>query len=189
MKPKKIFFCGLFILLYISFVFSQDKKDKVGIEIGFNLVNQYPIGNFFEYTNASLGGEFYFNCIFPKELVKSENLGFNVSYDFLKVFPKENMVEYIKQKSFSFGLFYLFNLPKKFKLRPQINFGFITHSFSDALILKKSYSDILFSFCCEVQYLWKYNINFNISPVYTLIPVKEGVINYLGLKIGAGYRF
>ena len=42
---------------------------------------------------------------------------------------------------------------------------------------------------CDLRYIWKYNVIFNVSPVYTFVPVKDGVINYLGVKLGASYRF
>ena len=41
----------------------------------------------------------------------------------------------------------------------------------------------------DVRYLWKYNVIFNVSPVYTFVPVKDGTLNYFGVKIGASYRF
>ncbi len=55
--------------------------------------------------------------------------------------------------------------------------------------MKDSYSDFMFCASCDLRYFWKYNLIFNVSPVFTFVPVKDGVINYLGVKLGASYRF
>ena len=65
----------------------------------------------------------------------------------------------------------------------------INHKFVGGYGMKNNYSDFMISASCDLRYLWKYNLIFNVSPVYTFVPVKDGTINYFGVKFGASYRF
>jgi hypothetical protein len=65
----------------------------------------------------------------------------------------------------------------------------INHKFVGGYEMKNNYSDFMISASCDLRYLWKYNLIFNVSPVYTFVPVKDGSINYFGVRFGASYRF
>ena len=192
MENRKVFFICIFFTFCVCGVFANDgenSKKKLGLEVGLNLINQYAIGDFSEYAKATLGGEVFVNYVLPKKLVKIENIGVNAAFGFANVFPNGNYVEKFTQNYFSFGAFYLINLPKSFQLKPQLNLGIINHKFSGGYSMKDSYSDFMIYASCDLRYIWKYNLIFNVSPVFTFVPVKDGVINYLGVKLGASYRF
>ena len=192
MKNRKVFFICIVFAFCVCGVFANDgenSKKKLGLEVGLNLNNQYAIGDFSEYAKATLGGEVFVNYVLPKKLVKIENIGVNAAFGFANVFPNGNYVEKFTQNYFSFGAFYLINLPKSFQLKPQLNLGIINHKFSGGYFMKDSYSDFMIYASCDLRYIWKYNLIFNVSPVFTFVPVKDGVINYLGVKLGASYRF
>ena len=192
MENRKVFFICFFFTFCVCGVFANDgenSKKKLGLEVGFNLINQYAIGDFFEYAKATLGGEVFVNYVLPKKIVKIENLGVNAAFGIAKVFPNGNYVEKFSQNYFSFGVFYLINLPKNFQIKPKLNLGMINHKFVGGYGMKNNYSDFMISASCDLRYLWKYNLIFNVSPVYTFVPVKDGTINYFGVKVGASYRF
>ena len=192
MENRKVFFICIVFAFCVCGVFANDgenSKKKLGLEVGINLINQYAIGDFSEYAKATLGGEVFVNYVLPKKLVKIENIGVNAAFGFANVFPNGNYVEKFTQNYFSFGAFYLINLPKSFQLKPQLNLGIINHKFSGGYFMKDSYSDFMICASCDLRYIWKYNLIFNVSPVFTFVPVKDGVINYLGVKLGASYRF
>ena len=192
MKNRKVFFICIVFAFCVCGVFANDgenSKKKLELEVGFNLINQYAIGDFSEYAKATFGGEVFVNYVLPKKIVKIENLGVNAAFGIAKVFPNGNYVEKFSQNYFSFGAFYLINLPKSFQLKPQLNLGIINHKFSGGYFMKDSYSDFMIYASCDLRYIWKYNLIFNVSPVFTFVPVKDGVINYLGVKLGASYRF
>ena len=188
-KFFSIFFVCVFCILGVFSEGSEKSKKDLGLEFGINLINQYAIGDFFEYAKATLGGEVFVNYVLPKKLFKIENIGVNAVFGFANVFPNGNYVEKFTQNYFSFGAFYLINLPKSFQLKPQLNLGIINHKFSGGYSMKDSYSDFMIYASCDLRYIWKYNLIFNVSPVFTFVPVKDGVINYLGVKLGASYRF
>lgn len=192
MKNRKVFFICIVFAFCVCGVFANDgenSKKKLGLEVGLNLNNQYAIGDFFEYAKATLGGEVFVNYVLPKKIVKIENLGVNSAFGIAKVFPNGNYVEKFSQNYFSFGVFYLINLPKNFQIKPKLNLGMINHKFVGGYGMKNNYSDFMISASCDLRYLWKYNLIFNVSPVYTFVPVKDGTINYFGVKFGASYRF
>lgn len=192
MENRKVFFICFFFTFCVCGVFANDgenSKKKLGLEVGLNLNNQYAIGDFSEYVKATLGCDFFVNYVLPKKLVKIENIGVNAAFGFANVFPNGNYVEKFTQNHFSFGAFYLINLPKSFQLKPQLNLGIINHKFSGGYSMKDNYSDFMIYASCDLRYIWKYNLIFNVSPVFTFVPVKDGVINYLGVKLGASYRF
>ena len=192
MKNRKVFFICIFFAFCVCGVFANDgenSKKKLGLEVGLNLNNQYAIGDFSEYAKATFGGEVFVNYVLPKKIVKIENLGVNAAFGIAKVFPNGNYVEKFSQNYFSFGVFYLINLPKNFQLKPKLNLGMINHKFVGGYGMKNNYSDFMISASCDLRYLWKYNLIFNVSPVYTFVPVKDGTINYFGVKFGASYRF
>lgn len=188
-KFFSIFFVFVFCILGVFSEGSEKSKKDLGLEFGINLINQYAIGDFSEYAKATLGGEVFVNYVLPKKLFKIENLGVNAAFGIAKVFPNGNYVEKFTQNYFSFGAFYLINLPKSLQLKPQLNLGIINHKFSGGYSMKDSYSDFMIYASCDLRYIWKYNLIFNVSPVFTFVPVKDGVINYLGVKLGASYRF
>ncbi len=188
-KFFSIFFVCVFCILGVFSEGSEKSKKDLGLEFGINLINQYAIGDFSEYAKATLGGEVFVNYVLPKKLFKIENIGVNAAFGFANVFPNGNYVEKFTQNYFSFGVFYLINLPKSFQLKPQLNLGIINHKFSGGYFMKDSYSDFMIYASCDLRYIWKYNLIFNVSPVFTFVPVKDGVINYLGVKLGASYRF
>jgi hypothetical protein len=192
MKNRKVFFICIVFAFCVCGVFANDgenSKKKLGLEVGLNLNNQYAIGDFSEYAKATFGGEVFVNYVLPKKIVKIENLGVNAAFGIAKVFPNGNYVEKFSQNYFSFGAFYLINLTKNFQLKPQLNLGMINHKFVGGYEMKNNYSDFMISASCDLRYLWKYNLIFNVSPVYTFVPVKDGTINYFGVKFGASYRF
>ena len=192
MKNRKVFFICIVFAFWVCGVFANDgenSKKKLGLEVGLNLNNQYAIGDFFEYAKATLGGEVFVNYVLPKKIVKIENLGVNAAFGIAKVFPNGNYVEKFSQNYFSFGAFYLINLPKNFQIKPKLNLGMINHKVVGGYEMKNNYSDFMISASCDLRYLWKYNLIFNVSPVYTFVPVKDGTINYFGVKFGASYRF
>lgn len=192
MKNKKVFVICIVFAFCICGIFAEDgenAKKKLGLEVGFNLINQYAIGDFSEYAKATFGGEVFVNYVLPKKIVKIENLGVNAAFGIAKVFPNGNYVEKFSQNYFSFGVFYLINLPKNFQIKPKLNLGMINHKFVGGYEMKNNYSDFMISASCDLRYLWKYNLIFNVSPVYTFVPVKDGIINYFGVKFGASYRF
>ena len=192
MKNRKVFFICIVFAFCVCGVFANDgenSKKKLGLEVGLNLNNQYAIGDFSEYAKATFGGEVFVNYVLPKKIVKIENLGVNAAFGIAKVFPNGNYVEKFSQNYFSFGAFYLINLPQNFQLKPQLNLGIINHNFERRFLMKNSYSDFMICSSFDVRYLWKYNVIFNVSPVYTFVPVKDGTLNYFGVKIGASYRF
>lgn len=188
-KFFSIFFVCVFCILGVFSEGSEKSKKDLGLEFGINLINQYAIGDFSEYAKATLGGEVFVNYVLPKKLFKIENIGVNAAFGFANVFPNGNYVEKFTQNYFSFGAFYLINLPKSFQLKPQLNLGIINHKFSGGYSMKDNYSDFMIYASCDLRYIWKYNLIFNVSPVFTFVPVKDGVINYLGVKLGASYRF
>ena len=192
MKNRKVFFICIVFAFCVCGVFANDgenSKKKLGLEVGLNLNNQYAIGDFSEYAKATLGGEVFVNYVLPKKIVKIENLGVNAAFGIAKVFPNGNYVEKFSQNYFSFGAFYLINLPKNFQIKPKLNLGMINHKFVGGYEMKNNYSDFMISASCDLRYLWKYNLIFNVSPVYTFVPVKDGTINCFGVKFGASYRF
>ena len=192
MKNRKVFFICIVFAFCGCGVFANDgenSKKKLGLEVGLNLNNQYAIGDFSEYAKSTLGCDFFVNYVLPKKLVKIENLGVNAAFGIAKVFPNGNYVEKFSQNYFSFGAFYLINLPKNFQIKPKLNLGMINHKFVGGYGMKNNYSDFMISASCDLRYLWKYNLIFNVSPVYTFVPVKDGTINYFGVKFGASYRF
>lgn len=192
MKNKKVFVICIVFALCICGIFAEDgenAKKKLGLEVGFNLINQYAIGDFSEYAKANLGGEAFVNYLLPKKLVKIDNLGVNAVFGYSNVFPNGDYLEKFSQNYFSFGAFYLFNFCGNFQLKPQLNLGMIIHKFVGGYSMKDSYSDFMFCASCDFRYFWKYNLIFNVSPVFTFVPVKDGVINYLGVKLGVSYRF
>ncbi len=192
MKNKNVFVICIVFAFCICGIFAEDgenAKKKLGLEVGFNLINQYAIGDFSEYAKATFGGEVFVNYVLPKKIVKIENLGVNAAFGIAKVFPNGNYVEKFSQNYFSFGVFYLINLPKNFQIKPKLNLGMINHKVVGGYGMKNNYSDFMISASCDLLYLWKYNLNLNISPVFTFVPVKDGVINYLGMKLGVNYRF
>ena len=192
MKNKKVFSICIVFAFYFCGVFANDgenSKKKLGLEVGLNLNNQYAIGDFSEYAKSTLGCDFFVNYVLPKKLVKIENLGVNAAFGIAKVFPNGNYVEKFSQNYFSFGAFYLINLPKNFQIKPKLNLGMINHKFVGGYGMKNNYSDFMISASCDLRYLWKYNLIFNVSPVYTFVPVKDGSINYFGVRFGASYRF
>ena len=192
MKNRKVFFICIVFAFCVCGVFANDgenSKKKLGLEVGLNLNNQYAIGDFSEYAKATFGGEVFVNYVLPKKIVKIENLGVNADFGIAKVFPNGNYVEKFSQNYFSFGAFYLINLTKNFQIKPKLNLGMINHKFVGGYGMKNNYSDFMISASCDLRYLWKYNLIFNVSPVYTFVPVKDGTINYFGVKFGASYRF
>ena len=192
MKNRKVFFICIVFAFCVCGVFANDggnSKKKLGLEVGLNLNNQYAIGDFSEYAKATFGGEVFVNYVLPKKIVKIENLGVNAAFGIAKVFPNGNYVEKFSQNYFSFGAFYLINLSKNFQIKPKLNLGMINHKFVGGYGMKNNYSDFMISASCDLRYLWKYNLIFNVSPVYTFVPVKDGTINYFGVKFGASYRF
>ena len=192
MKNRKVFFICIVFAFCVCGVFANDgenSKKKLGLEVGLNLNNQYAIGDFSEYAKATFGGEVFVNYVLPKKIVKIENLGVNAAFGIAKVFPNGNYVEKFSQNYFSFGAFYLINLTKNFQIKPKLNLGMINHKFVGGYGMKNNYSDFMISASCDLRYLWKYNLIFNVSPVYTFVPVKDGTINYFGVKFGASYRF
>ena len=192
MENRKIFFICIFFTFCVCGVFANDgenSKKKLGLEVGLNLNNQYAIGDFFEYAKATLGGEVFVNYVLPKKIVKIENLGVKSAFGIAKVSPNGKYVEKFSQNYFSFGAFYLINLPKNFQIKPKLNLGMINHKVVGGYAMKNNYSDFMISASCDLRYLWKYNLIFNVSPVYTFVPVKDGTINYFGVKFGASYRF
>ena len=192
MKNRKVFFICIVFAFCVCGVFANDgenSKKKLGLEVGLNLNNQYAIGDFSEYAKATFGGEVFVNYVLPKKIVKIENLGVNAVFGIAKVFPNGNYVEKFSQNYFSFGAFYLINLTKNFQIKPKLNLGMINHKFVGGYEMKNNYSDFMISASCDLRYFWKYNLIFNVSPVFTFVPVKDGVINYLGVKLGASYRF
>ena len=192
MKNRKVFFICIVFAFCVCGVFANDGenyKKKLGLEVGLNLNNQYAIGDFSEYAKAALGSEVFVNYVLPKKIVKIENLGVNAAFGIAKVFPNGNYVEKFSQNYFSFGAFYLINLTKNFQIKPKLNLGMINHKFVGGYEMKNNYSDFMISASCDLRYLWKYNLIFNVSPVYTFVPVKDGTINYFGVKFGASYRF
>ena len=192
MKNRKVFFICIVFAFCVCGVFAKDgenSKKKLGLEVGLNLNNQYAIGDFSEYAKATFGGEVFVNYVLTKKIVKIENLGVNAAFGIAKVFPNGNYVEKFSQNYFSFGAFYLINLTKNFQIKPKLNLGMINHKFVGGYEMKNNYSDFMISASCDLRYLWKYNLIFNVSPVYTVVPVKDGTINYFGVKFGASYRF
>ena len=192
MKNRKVFFICIVFAFCVCGVFANDgenSKKKLGLEVGLNLNNQYAIGDFSEYAKATFGGEVFVNYVLPKKIVKNKNLGVNAVFGIAKVFPNGNYVEKFSQNYFSFGAFYLINLTKNFQIKPKLNLGMINHKFVGGYEMKNNYSDFMISASCDLRYLWKYNLIFNVSPVYTFVPVKDGTINYFGVKFGASYRF
>ena len=192
MKNRKVFFICIVFAFCVCGVFANDgenSKKKLGLEVGLNLNNQYAIGDFSEYAKATFGGEVFVNYVLPKKIVKIKNLGVNAAFGIAKVFPNGNYVEKFSQNYFSFGAFYLINLTKNFQIKPKLNLGMINHKFVGGYEMKNNYSDFMISASCDLRYLWKYNLIFNVSPVYTFVPVKDGTINYFGVKFGASYWF
>ena len=192
MKNRKVFFICIVFAFCVCGVFANDgenSKKNLGLEVGLNLNNQYAIGDFSEYAKATFGGEVFVNYVLPNKIVKIENLGVNAVFGIAKVFPNGNYVEKFSQNSFSFGAFYLINLPKHFQIKPKLNLGMINHKFVGGYEMKNNYSDFMISASCDLRYLWKYNLIFNVSPFYTFVPVKDGTINYFGVKFGSSYRF
>ena len=192
MKNRKVFFICIVFAFCVCGVFANDgenSKKKLGLEVGFNLINQYAIGDFSEYAKATLGGEVFVNYVLPKKLVKIENIGVNAAFGFANVFPNGDYVEKFSQNCFSFGVFYLFNFRGYFQLKPQLNLGMIIHKFEGGYLMKDSYSDFMIIAAFDARYFWKYNLIFNVSPVFTFVPVKDGLINYFGFKVGASYSF
>ena len=192
MKNRKVFFICIVFAFCVCGVFANDgenSKKKLGLEVGFNLINQYAIGDFSEYAKANLGGEAFVNYLLPKKLVKIENIGVNAAFGFANVFPNGDYVEKFSQNCFSFGVFYLFNFRGYFQLKPQLNLGMIIHKFEGGYLMKDSYSDFMIIAAFDARYFWKYNLIFNVSPVFTFVPVKDGLINYFGFKVGASYSF
>ena len=188
-KFFSIFFVFVFCILGVFSEESEKSKKDLGLEFGINLINQYAIGDFSEYAKATLGCDFFVNYVLPKKLFKIENIGVNAAFGFANVFPNGNYVEKFTQNHFSFGAFYLINLPKSFQLKPQLNLGIINHKFSGGYSMKDSYSDFMICASFDVRYVFNFDLILNVSPVYTFVPVKDGVINYLGVKLGASYRF
>ncbi len=192
MKNRKVFFICIVFAFCVCGVFANDgenSKKKLWLEVGLNLNNQYAIGDFSEYAKAAFGGEVFVNYVLPKKIVNIENLGVNAAFGIAKVFPNGNYLEKFSQNYFSFGAFYLINLTKNFQIKPKLNLGMINHKFVGGYEMKNNYSDFMISASCDLRYLWKYNLIFNVSPVYTFVPVKDGTINYFGVKFGASYRF
>ena len=189
----KKFFSIFFVFAFSVFgIFAKDSEKStknIGLEIGINLINQYAIGDFSEYAKATLGGEVFVNYVLPKKIIKIDNFGVNANFSIASVLPNGNFVEKFSQNYFSFGAFYLINLPQNFQLKPQLNLGMINHNFERSFLMENSYSDFMICSSFDVRYLWKYNVIFNVSPVYTFVPVKDGTLNYFGVKIGASYRF
>jgi len=192
MKNRKVFFICIVFAFCVCGVFANDgenSKKKLGLEVGLNLNNQYAIGDFSEYAKATLGGEVFVNYVLPKKIVKIENLGVNAAFGIANVFPNGDYVEKFSQNCFSFGVFYLFNFRGYFQLKPQLNLGMIIHKFEGGYLMKDSYSDFMIIAAFDARYFWKYNLIFNVSPVFIFVPVKDGLINYFGFKIGASYSF
>ena len=192
MENRKVFFICIFFTFCVCGVFANDgenSKKKLGLEVGLNLNNQYAIGDFSEYAKATFGGEVFVNYVLPKKLVKIENIGVNAAFGFANVFPNGNYVEKFTQNYFSFGAFYLINLPKSFQLKPQLNLGILNHKFVGGYEMKDNYSDFMIIAAFDARYFWKYNLIFNVSPVFTFVPVKDGLINCFGFKVGASYSF
>jgi hypothetical protein len=189
----KKFFSIFFVFAFSVFgIFAKDSEKStkdIGLEIGINLINQYAIGDFSEYAKATLGGEVFVNYVLPKKIIKIDNFGVNANFSIASVLPNGNFVEKFSQNYFSFGAFYLIILPKHFQLKPQLNLGMINHKFVGGYEMKNNYSDFMISASCDLRYLWKYNLIFNVSPVYIFVPVKDGSINYFGVRFGASYRF
>ena len=189
----KKFFSIFFVFAFSVFgIFAKDSEKStkdIGLEIGINLINQYAIGDFSEYAKATLGGEVFVNYVLPKKIIKIDNFGVNANFSIAKVFPIGNYVEKFSQNLFSFGAFYLINLPQNFQLKPQLNLGMINHNFERSFLMKNSYSDFMICSSFDVRYVFNFDLILNVSPVYTLVPVKDGTLNYFGVKIGASYRF
>jgi hypothetical protein len=159
MKNRKVFFTCIVFAFCICGIFAEEcenAKKKLGFEVGFNLINQYAIGDFSESAKVTLGGEVFVNYVLPKKIVKIENLGVNASFGIAKVFPNGNYVEKFSQNYFSFGVFYLINLPKNFQIKPKLNLGMINHKFVGGYEMKNNYSDFMISASCDLRYLWKY---------------------------------
>ena len=189
----KKFFSIFFVFAFSVFgIFAKDSEKStkdIGLEIGINLINQYAIGDFSEYAKATLGGEVFVNYVLPKKIIKIDNFGVNANFSIAKVFPNGNYVEKFSQNYFSFGAFYLINLPQNFQLKPQLNLGMINHNFERSFLMKNSYSDFLIYVSFDVRYVFNFDLILNVSPVYSFVPVKDGTLNYFGVKIGASYRF
>ena len=188
-KFFSIFFVCVFCIFGVFSEGTEKSKKDLGLEFGINLINQYAIGDFSEYAKATLGGEVFVNYVLPKKLVKIENIGVNAAFGFANVFPNGDYVEKFSQNCFSFGVFYLFNFRGYFQLKPQLNLGMIIHKFEGGYLMKDSYSDFMIIAAFDARYFWKYNLIFNVSPVFTFVPVKDGLINYFGFKVGASYSF
>ena len=185
-KYYKKVFSFLFIFFYICIFISAQE-----IRLGISGVTQGFIDSedvlFYNATGGSFCAEISFNGI----------IGESVRIQYVKLFSKEKLITSAQQFDFLAGFWgrLPFIHPGLF-LQPSIEAGLVYQMVElggESEMPEKSYTDLLFQlglgFHFVPEKLLNGSIDFEITPVYTFIPMSGKAFQCGGARIGVAYIF
>lgn len=202
----KKFFTLLFVVLLTSQVFAQTEvetkpsviKDiRAGVNIGF----EPALGDLSEFVFSTIGGGASVEVgipLFPSvDNFLLNNFGVSFRTAFNGAIMKDTNIESLFNMRFILGAYTRIPVGDLVTIVPEIGYG-VAVNFpgvrnNNAGIVKSCYADQIIEVGVGVRFahenLLNGNLEFEFTPTYTLCPEENNAAHYLGVRIGALYRF
>lgn len=189
-------------ILFLSFNLFAENTSEVprykGFAIGGDVFGQFPIGDYSQFANASLGVSLAGEYTFPLNLPKNMDLGAGLHAEYGHVFPKSNVALKSDEEIRAFANiwlripFRLFN--QYFAFQPEVGGGistFFTKYQSKETEKSATYISPFISIAPSIRWIPAalQNLEVELAPVFTIVPEKEKSTNMLGLRLGAIWHF
>ena len=181
---RYVFFLSI-IFLFSSRLYSQE------VRIGASGVSQFFLDSEETlFTNATGGSV----CA---ELAFNNSFGESVRFQYEKLFTDEHMINSAQQISMLLGLWGRMPFAADFIfLQPSIEAGIVYQMVElsgESSMPDEAYTDFIMQIGLGVRFvpvkLMKGKIDFEIAPVYTIIPMSDKVFQYAGARLSIFYVF
>ena len=170
-----------------------------GFSAGAAIKNQYPLGDWYDYASANLGLSLFGEYTLPDLLPNDLDWGASVRFDYDHTFPKggSTLLKY-EGLTMSAGLW--IRIPFDIKghtlaLQPELSYGF-NFAFAkgkEGTDVKSLYCSQAFCLAPALRYAAPVealkDIEFEFSPLWTIMPQKGNVIQTFGFRLGAVWHF
>lgn len=202
----KKFFTLIFVVLLTSQVFAQTEVEKKpsfikDVRVGVNAGFEPALGDLSEFVFSTIGGGASVEVgipLFPKiNNFLLNNFGVSFRTAFNGAIMKDTNIASLFNMRFILGVYTRIPLGNVVTLVPEIGYGIAVNfpglKNKDAGIVQPCYADQVIQVGVGVRFahekLLNGNLEFEITPTYTLCPETNNAAHYLGARIGALYRF